>query len=76
MTWPETGRCGACAQPAHRYPSGRWQHTGHPCRARTQTVWAAADAALVKTLLRFIPAGQPLPPASDELRAWMRGAAS
>ena len=71
-TWPEPGRCGACAQPATRYPSGRWSHTGRPCRARTQSTWGVDDAALVKRLLWFVPDGQPLPEAPDELRAWMR----
>lgn len=70
--WPERGRCGACAQPAHRWPSGRWGHVGRPCRARTQAVWGVDDAALVKQLLWFVPDGTELPPASDELRAWLR----
>ena len=78
-TWPERGRCGACAQPALRYPSMRWCHVGEPCRARRQTVWGVDDAAMLKQLLWFVPDGVDLPPASDELRAWMRyegGAAS
>ena len=58
--------------PATRYPSGRWEHLGRPCRARTQTVWGVHDAAMVRGLLRFVPDGQELPPASDGLRAWMR----
>lgn len=77
--WPRPGRCGACAGPALAFPSGRWEHVGRPCRARTQTVWRVDDAAMARGLLRFVPDGQPLPPATDELRAWMRhetGAAS
>lgn len=80
MTGPESGRCGACAQPATRYPSGRWGHNGRPCRARTQSVWGVDDAAMLKALLWFVPDGVELPAASSELRAWMRyedgGAAS
>ena len=70
--WPRPGRCGACAMPATRYPSGRWGHVGWPCRAFRQITWGVHDAALVKALLRFVPDGQELPPASDALRAWMR----
>lgn len=72
MTGPERGRCGACAQPATRYPSGRWGHVGRPCRACTQAVWGVDDAAMLKALLWFVPDGEPLPTASDQLRAWMR----
>lgn len=71
-TGPERGRCGACAQPATRYPSGRWGHDGRPCRAKTQTAWGVDDAALVKALLRFVADGQDLPAASAELRKWLR----
>jgi len=77
--WPRPGRCGACGRGAQAFPSGRWTHLGVPCRAVTQTLWAVDDAAVVRALLRFVPDGQPLPAASDGLRAWLRyetGAAS
>lgn len=77
--WPQPGRCGACAQPAHRYPSGRWEHAGRPCRARTQTAWGVDDAAFKRELLRFVPDGEPLPTprgwcaeSTARARAWMR----
>lgn len=82
-TFPVPGRCGACAQPAHQFPSGRWGHGElrpdgtvrpiRPCRARTQTVWAVDDAAMVRCTHRFIPDGEPLPAVSNGWRAWMRG---
>ena len=72
-TWPEPGRCGACAQPALRYPSMRWCHApGYRCRCATQTVWGVDDAAMKKALHWFVADGVELPAASDELRAWMR----
>ena len=74
--FPAPGRCGACAAPARAFPSGRWEHVGTPCRARTQTVWGVDDAAQVRAALRFVPDGEPLPVVSDGWRAWMRGEAT
>jgi hypothetical protein len=74
--WPRPGRCGACARAAVAFPSGRWEHIGWPCRAFRQLAWAVDDAAQVRATLRFVPDGEPLPPASDGWRAWMRGGAS
>lgn len=65
MTWPREGVCGACGRPAAQFPSGRWEHRGKPCRARTQSVWRIDDFA-VKLAVRFVAAGEPLPTMAGE----------
>lgn len=58
--WPERGRCGACRQPAERYPSGRWRHLDKPCPPRSRDLWSIDDLP-VRELLVFVPDGEPLP---------------
>lgn len=58
--WPRKGCCGACGRPAREYPSGRWEHVGRPCRARSQTLWRI-DSVNIQRACRFVPAGEPLP---------------
>lgn len=59
--WPRRGRCGACARPARAFPSGRWEHQGRPCAARSQSLFAAADLVDLRKMLVFVPEGDLLP---------------
>jgi hypothetical protein len=65
ITWPRRGACGACGRPAIGFPSGRWEHVGVPCRARSQSMWWIDDFPIMKAV-RFVPEGEPLPPGPSE----------
>lgn len=56
--WPQSGRCGACARQAQRFPSGRWEHVGKPCALRSRTLWHVDDDTPPCV---FVPDGEPLP---------------
>lgn len=58
--WPRKGCCGACGRDAREYPSGRWEHVGRPCRARSQDMWHIDDL-FIKRACRFVPEGELLP---------------
>lgn len=62
--WPREGRCGACGRPAREFPSGRWEHVGVPCKARSLDMWFPDDAH-IQLAVRFIAEGEPLPPGPD-----------
>lgn len=53
--WPRKGACGACGRPAIGFPSGRWEHVGVPCRARSQSMWRVDDVS-IKQSVRFVAA--------------------
>ena len=58
--WPRQGRCGACGRAARQFPSGRWEHVGVPCRARSQSIWRVDDID-IREAVRFVPEGESLP---------------
>lgn len=58
--WPRLGRCGACGRDARSYPSGRWEHVGAPCQARSRTAWSPDDAAILAAC-RFVADGEWMP---------------
>jgi hypothetical protein len=62
LEWPREGFCGACGRGAREFPSGRWEHVGVPCRARSQGLWFVDDFD-IKAAVRFVPASEELPAA-------------
>lgn len=63
-----SGRCGACAKPARRWPSGHWTHTGRPCPPYSQ-VYVGTPGLPVPPAV-FVPEGEPLP-TPDAAGAWV-----
>lgn len=58
-SWPRTGRCTACLEPAEQYPSGRWRHLNAPCPWRSG--WLQRPGDLPSLPVKFIPDGDPDP---------------
>lgn len=62
--WPRSGRCGACGRAALDFPSGRWEHVGRPCRARSQTLWGIDSVNILRACV-FVADGEQLPAEPD-----------